>query len=316
MKKLVVAVVLITLTNHVINSQTTVGFENLTLDPESFYNGSADHSGNIGSTETFYFSDALATFYVDYTLETGYDYWSGFSYANQTDLETASYTNYSAYSTTGGGAAGSSNFVIAYIFGGMQMSFEQPVDLTSMEITNSVWAYKFMTGEDGSGHAYEADDYFKLTIKGKYEDGTFTDEIDFYLGDFTGGNTSIIDDWTQVDLSGFDAVVGLEFQLSALDAWTPFYFCLDNLVYETVIDVESSKENSFSIFPNPVKNRFKIQNVVNAIIKITDFTGKNVFTDSITSHNNQIDISKLVSGVYSIQIIEENKTEIKRLIKE
>lgn len=315
MKKIVVVFVVIVLTNQLVKAQTTVGFENLTLDPESFYNGSIDHSGTIGSTETFYFSDALATFYVNYTLENGYDYWSGFSYSNQTDLETASYTNYSAYSPTGGGADASSNFVIAYVYGGTQMSFEAPVNLTSMQVTNSVWAYKFMTGEDGSGHDYETDDYFKLSIRGKYEDGTFSDPIDFYLGDFTNGNTTIIEDWTIVDLSSLNDVVGLEFQLAALDTWTPYYFCLDNLIYENTIGVEETKNANFSVFPNPTQSNFTIQHVSNATITVADFTGKRILRFSNYSENIPIDISHLEAGVYFVLIEENAKKEITKLIK-
>lgn len=315
MKKILVVFVIHALINQLAQAQTTVGLENLTLDPESFYNGSIDHSGTIGSTETFYFSDALASFYVNYTLENGYDYWSGFSYSNQTDLETASYTNYSAYSPTGGGADASSNFVIAYVYGGTQMSFEEPVNLTSMQVTNSVWAYKFMTGEDGSGHDYEADDYFKLSIRGKYEDETFSDPIDFYLGDFTNGNTSIIGDWTTVDLSSLDAVVGLEFQLAALDTWTPYYFCLDNLMYENTMSIKEAKSSSFSIFPNPTQTSFTIQHVSNATITLADFTGKRLLYFSNYSGNNSIDISHLEAGVYFVLIEENAKKEIKKLIK-
>jgi len=315
-KNILLLTVLITITNIGINSQTTVGLESFSLDPESYYNGSIDHSGTIGSTETFFYSEAEATFYVDYTLENSYDYWSGFAYSNQTDLETANYTNYSAYSPTGGGATGSSNYVIAYIYGGSEISFNQPVDLTSVQITNSVWAYKYISGEDGSGHDYEPDDYFILAIRGKYENGSYSTPINFYLSDFTNGNSTIVSDWTEVDLSSLDAVVALEFQLSALDTWTPYYFCMDNLSYNNTLSVKKMLSNKINVYPNPARKSIRIREIFNATVNIVDNMGNIVRTIKEYNQNDEIDISDLNSGVYVIRVIQQNKLFSEKIIIE
>ena len=229
---------------------TTVTFEELAVPDTGYFNGSTAYDVTTGGTQIISYEDNDANFYVNYTAVYNngnfqYDYWNGFAYSNQTDLTTASYTNYSAYSPNGGGANGSSVYGFVYTYSGDTMTFDQTVKVKSIQITNSVWAYKFMDGSDGTGHDFTTDDFFKLTITavlddnstlGDSSDDTLGDSIDFYLADFTNGNAYIIGDWTNVDLSTLGNVKGLKFTLEASDPLTPFYFAMDDLVYSTDIN--------------------------------------------------------------------------------
>ena len=316
LKKLPITVVLFAIYSFALNAQTTIGFEGFSLDSESYYNGSSDHSGAVGSTETFYFTEEAAVFAVDFTQENGYTYWSGFAYSNQTDLETADWNNYSAYSPSGGGADGSDTYAFYYNTSSIALTFTEPVNLTNTQITNSVWAYKFMTGEDGSGHDYETGDYFKLTIKGVLESGDFTDPIDFFLGDFTNGNTTIIGDWTTVDLSSMQAVVGLQFIFSSSDSFTPFYFCMDNLVYDTDLSTASNLLEKVSIYPNPADEVLRVSHVTNAKLSIQDISGKTLRVISNYSNVKDILVSDLEAGVYILKIEADNQVATKKLVIE
>ena len=69
-------------------AQTVAKFDDLTLAPEKFWNGS-DLLEN--------FKSAGITFYNTYTKSIYGDYWNGFAYSNTTDVTTAGYSNqYSA----------------------------------------------------------------------------------------------------------------------------------------------------------------------------------------------------------------------------
>jgi hypothetical protein len=76
--------------------------------------------------------------------------------------------------------------------------------------------------------------------------------------------------------------------------------------------------SSFSLSPNPVKNRLIIQgnSLINSI-SVYNLSGKNVFyADKIKSEVQEIDLQKLDSGIYFIKIEFFNgEVETKRLIK-
>jgi len=313
-KKSLLITVLFILLNTISNAQTIVGLEDLSVPDSGYYNGSTDHSGTIGSSETFTYAESGTNFNVTYTQENGYGYWSGFAYSNQTDLTTADHTNYSAYSPTGGGAGGSTNYIIAYLYGSSSISFDTPVNLANMQITNSVWAYKYMSGEDGTGHDYENGDYLKLSIKGVLENGSYTSVIDFYLADFTNGNTTIINDWTTLNLSGFDAVVGLEFQLSAVDTWTPYYFCMDNLTYQNTVSVAEENTDYFSVYPIPATTHIKIDNIRHATLHINDLLGKTIYTKNDCLRNETINSSTFKKGVYYVVVKNKGYISTKKII--
>lgn len=98
-------------------------------------------------------------------------------------------------------------------------------------------------------------------------------------------------------------------------------FGIDDVVFSGNIDVLSS--NSFNqiaglnMYPNPVKNGIlKVETDLNKniAVEIFDFTGKKVL-NTVTS-NNQVDVSKLNSGIYTVKFTEEDKISTKKLILE
>ena len=249
MKKILILLILgIFLTFSSIAGAAVSTFEDLT--PTTPYNGpgggaywnGADGSGGFIS------GDAWFTNQYDST----YGSWSGWAYSNTTDTTTPGYSNqYSAIA--GGGAAGSSNYGVAYIsswsgnyaqlyFGINSGNYDQPV--LGAYITNTTYAYLSMKNGDSFAKKFGGDDgtdpdWFKLTIYGldsNYQrmNGNY---VEFYLADYRFDDPSqdyIVDEWTWVDLSSLGEVSGLEFDLSSSDVGaygmnTPAYFAMDNL---------------------------------------------------------------------------------------
>ncbi|MCF6366268.1 MAG: DUF4465 domain-containing protein [Bacteroidales bacterium] len=319
-KNLFLATVLIALFTNAFNAQTIVDFESLTVPAEGYYNGSTDHSGTVNSTESFSYSDNNATFNITYTLADGYDYWNGFAYSNQTDLTTTDWTNYSAYANPAGGYNNSNNYAFAYLFFnvGDTIIFSENVDINTIYITNSVWAYHYMKGTDGIGTGtYAAGDSLTLVIKGILADNTFTtDSVLFYMADFTNGNSIIIDNWTEVNLNNLGNVRGLKIDLYSSDSWTPAYVCIDNIVYNSPVNISSTKFKNVSVYPNPTKSSVNIDNVLNADISVIDITGKIIYTINNCRKSEKIDVSNLNTGVYFIRIENNNQSFIKKLIIE
>ncbi len=295
-------------------AQTTINFETLTVPESGFYNGSTDYTGS-GESQHITYSEDIANFYVDYTNTGTFDFWSGFAYSNQTDLVTASFTNYSAYSSAGGGANGSSNYGFVFTFGDT-MTFNETVNISSIMVANGVWTYHYMNGTDGSGTGtYVAGDFLKLIITAVFDDGTLGETVEFNLADFTNGNAYIIEDWTIIDLSSLGNVSGLKFQLETLDDFTPFYFGLDDIVFtETLGNQDVLLENNISIYPNPTKNRINITNVLNANISISDLNGKVIFRKENCLETEKINFNNSNQGIYFIKIEGENTSILRKLI--
>lgn len=79
--------------------------------------------------------------------------------------------------------------------------------------------------------------------------------------------------------------------------------------------VSETEIAGFSLYPNPAFNDVVyITTRDNLIkdIKVYDVFGKVVLTDRI--HNKALDISRLVPGVYVIQVIENKKTMTRKLV--
>lgn len=211
-------------------AQSVADFENLELEPKSYWNGS-DNSGS--------FTSGGVTFNNLY--DATYLSWSGFAYSNMTDVTTASFSNqYSAI--TGHGNEGSGNYALCYPINSADIEFTATTKVTGFYVTNSTYAYFTMKNGDSfskkfGGENGDDPDFFKLKIEGLDDAGNVVDFVDFYLADFRFEDNSkdyILNKWAWVDLSALNATSKLRFSLSSSDngQWgmnTPSYFCIDDL---------------------------------------------------------------------------------------
>ncbi len=80
----------------------------------------------------------------------------------------------------------------------------------------------------------------------------------------------------------------------------------------------NSFENSSSIiYPNPVENSVTIDlpNFNKAEVALYDFNGKKLYSQIQTTTQMSIDLSRFASGIYLVEIISENQTFHKKIIK-
>lgn len=298
-------------------SQFTIDFEDLEVPEIGYFNGSLEHSGIEDATEMFEYYSGHGIFRVYYTHTEFYDYWSGTAYSNQNDLETADWTNFSAYANYphGGGYDNSDIYLFGYMWNwdyvepySDTINFAIPIKgvttIGGMYIANSVWAYHYMNGTDGDGAGkYEEGDYFKLIFKGLDYGGISTgDELEFYLADFTNGNSYIIDDWTWVDFSDWGPVDGFEIVYEASDNFTPSYYCIDNIEIINISDISTNFISDFTIYPNPAKDFINISSTQNSEIIIRDISGKIVTNFYTIENNTKINVNNYISGVYIVEI--------------
>ncbi len=215
------------------------GFDDLSLAPESYWNGS-DLSGGFTSGSAYFKNNYDST----------YSSWDGFAYSNITDTASSGWTTqYNAI--TGAGKNGSANYAIGFDSVAAGFGTERPMMtldssriLEGLYVTNSNYAYYSMLRGDAYakkfGGSDDDKDWFLLTITGKDALGADTNSVKFYLADYRFEDNSedyIVKDWEYVDLSSLGLVRSLEFGLSSSDngVWgmnTPAYFAMDTVIPE------------------------------------------------------------------------------------
>lgn len=303
MKKMLLAVSVFCI--QYTQAQTVVTFDDLTLAPNSHWDG---------SDSTLGFTSGGVYFENSYNFE--WDYWSGgFIYSSSTDVTTAGYTNdFSAYTGTGGNS--SQNYAVNY-GGGIDFGTEKI--LSSIQLTNTTYAALSMLNGDSFGKVFgspndaqgnpdgtNGEDWFRLLIIGKDAQSNTTDTVIFYLADYRFANNMedyIVDSWETVDLTPLGEVQFLEFELQSTDEGsfginTPAYFALDNITYGTASLNELSVASQ-EVYPNPSTGRFTIKSG-SGQINVYALSGELILSQT-TNGTQEINLEAVQSGSYIIE---------------
>ena len=103
------------------------------------------------------------------------------------------------------------------------------------------------------------------------------------------------------------------------------FFKYKNITSELSV-ADFGKKGNFGIYPNPTKEDKKINILLdvkksastNGTVQIFDFAGKKVHESAIANQSGfsaqQVDLSKLTSGVYIVKMTYGGQTETKKLI--
>ena len=307
-----------------LKAQTTVDFENLTLDADTCYIG-IDGAGE--------FNSGGVTFGNSYQyVENGpdsYFTWGGFAYSNKTDNTTAGHGNqFSAYPGIGANASD----IYAIYYNSDTLFFPgTSADLVSVELTNTTYAYLSMKHGDfaakifgsvnnaaGDPDGTNGEDYFFVRIYGHDANDLLTDSVDFYLADYrVATDQKMIDVWTNVDLSALTGVSYLTFGFHSSDVgnWginTPTYFAMDNLVYKNTTGVAQEEMTSFAMYPNPTNQQLNIKGDAGAYA-IFNMNGQEVMDFQHTDFTT-VDVSGLGIGIYFVKNTSSSSVSTRKLI--
>ena len=211
-------------------------FDDLSLAPESYWNGS-DGSGGFTSGGA----------HLSNSYNAAWDSWDGFSYSNITDTATQGIAaQYNAIA--GGGQGGSAIYAVAYVgwVSPPVMTLNTAGVVGGLYVTNTCHTYYSMLNGDAfakkfGGQTGNDRDWLVLTIAGKNANGTATGKVNFYLADYRSTDNSndyIVKTWEYVDLTPLGEVKSLEFALSSSDVgdWgmnTPASFAIDTIVSQS-----------------------------------------------------------------------------------
>ncbi len=95
--------------------------------------------------------------------------------------------------------------------------------------------------------------------------------------------------------------------------------CVDTSACQTVSTVginSSTLESSISIYPNPSNGLFTIESPTSAEITITNTLGEIVFNQIVESGKHNLNLQKETNGVYFVKVVNNNKQQMLKLIKQ
>ncbi len=220
------------LTVGVVFAADMANFDDLILDPNSYWDGS-DGSGCFISGGAFFNNNYDFDWY----------YWDGFAYSNIADTTTSGMAG--LYNCIAGAGQGDSdNYGVGYVgWDGLPTVTFNAAEIDGLYVTNSNYAYYSMLNGDAFAKKFGGDDgndpdWFLLTITGRDACDVETGSVEFYLADFRFEDNNedyIVDTWEYVELGSFGVVDKLEFSLSSSDVgdWgmnTPACFVIDTIV--------------------------------------------------------------------------------------
>lgn len=223
------------------HAASAIDFQDLTLPPDSFYNG-ADMAGGFTSGYTF--------FHNSFTDFGSFSVWDGFAYSNKTDTTTPGFRNqYSAYHT-GDPLPGN---IHAIGFEQARIDFPAGTQFYSARFTNNTYAALSMANGDGFAKKFGGPDgtdpdYLLLTLTSLDSEGAIRGNLTIPLADFRFEDDSqdyILDEWTEFDLSDLPWGNSLVFSFQSSDVGifginTPTYFAMDNLLVGLVPEPAST----------------------------------------------------------------------------
>ena len=290
-------------------------FENFNLAIGESLNGS-DGNGGFTSGNLFFPN----------SYNPDFQSWSNWGISAKTDTTTPGFMN-DLSAIAGGGAEGTPTYAVSAAFSPTQIKLAGEnaggsAVFEGIYVTNSTYAALSMEQGDAfakkfGGETGDDADFFLLTIQ-KYLDGELGSEsVQFFLADYRSEDNSqdyIIKDWTYIDLSALGAADSLSFSLSSSDNGqfgmnTPAYFCVDQISFSAQGPSTSVKEvftKSFELFPNPAATYTTIQWSADkvATAAIYSMSGQQVQTNRLQNGYNEINLSFLPAGIYSIRILD------------
>ncbi len=309
-------------------------FENLTLAPDSYWNGS-DGSGGFQSGSAFFVNSYNPVWFS----------WIGWAYSNMRDATTAGWSNqYSAITAGGMGAGpeGGTNYAVTYVssdFSGnnnpipVQINFagDSLFIAQGFYLTNTTMAYLSMRDGDPfakkfGGSGGNDPDYFVLKTFGIKADNFHTDTLAFYLADFRFADNSldyIVNDWRWFDLSGLGPVKGLRFFLESSDVGmyginTPTYFAADNLslvLPGAPLALPERMPFVCKIWPNPFSGQLFMLGTGIQRAQLFDLSGR-LQLDVSELPDGRIETAHLKPGTYVLRIVHQAGTETHKLVKQ
>lgn len=190
--------------------------------------------------------------------------WSGYGFANETSTTFTDYQTSQMRNCVGGGAEGTTNYGVGYLYAGTDGSIainvpETGVAVPGMYVTNSAWTNDYILhGSQGFGSAFSDGDYLELVVEGVLGT-TSTGSVRVALADYRAAAATaaegtetepskFLSAWKWVDLSGLGNIDKLKLSITGSANQinnVPTYVCVDQIGAADPSGVGSTKSDAF-----------------------------------------------------------------------
>jgi len=183
-------------------TEATISFEKATLD-ENNVMFNAGYSEDILSFSNHFESEYL--------------YWEDFAISAVYDDTTAGYLN--MFGSIAASAYDGNNFAVVFqgYYGLPTISAKQDFQPQSIYVNNSTYCYLSLLNGDSYARKFADGDFFYLTATGYDSTDKETGHVDFYLADFREGKSTIVKDWTMLDLTPLGTCRSIKFTFTSTD---------------------------------------------------------------------------------------------------
>lgn len=286
-------------------SQFSSGFENIPIDSSLGYYAGSDSSSGFSDNGLFFRNDYNASFQS----------WNGFALSRKTDSVTAGYEN--QFSCRAGRAWLGNTFALAYASSRIfirKPSGQEGRRLLAFRLTNNTYAARSMQFGDAFSKKFGGQDgldpdYFLLKVY-NYLNGSISDSASFYLADYRAQgiqNDYILKDWILAETLFSNAFDSLGFELTSSDNGsfgmnTPAYFCMDEIVTESISANAEIVNNTFSMFPNPAKDQIYLLDKNEFQYEILNTSGMKIRTGKAVGGKAIVNIAGTLPGCYVVRL--------------
>lgn len=152
-----------------------------------------------------------------------------------------------------------------------------------------------------------------LMTKAYFDELGETAAIEYFQND--GNPLYGIDDWVWPTLEPNTTYKAIAIGKNALGEWGPA--TIEEFTTLTTSLSDKKDLSGLSIYPNPVSTSFEVmtEGQQDATIRIVAANGEVVYSSRIHSPQTRVDVSKLSSGTYVVEIVKEGKTTSSTIIK-
>lgn len=305
--------------------ERTLSFEDLVLEPNT--NLFMFHAETPDDGDTLIISyDQEEEIKVTLHSNIEYGYLSGFEVSNVKDETYIDY-NFPLSVQPFQGANETDNYAVGFVntdFMGPDPSATIPIEadfsnipenyqLDHLYITNAAIAYNYILD------TYPGQDfYFDIIIRG-YHNEELVDSVVFNLADYRNNLNFVVEDWEMIDLSSFEEVNRLTFDLEGNDMSeyginTPTYFGLDEISFKYIdegVNLNELANQNLKVYPNPTNSKLFFSDDVYHLTLVNQ-VGQVIIQ---TEKADTLDLTHLDTGIYFISFELSNGKKVNRTIQ-
>ena len=85
------------------------------------------------------------------------------------------------------------------------------------------------------------------------------------------------------------------------------------------VNEKGNGQDGMKIYPNPVRNILTIETLpssVNSVLSVFNISGQELLKQKVVSCKSQLDMSSLSKGVYTIRLLNNDKVEVRKVVKD